>query len=101
MRKYSIGILLLCLIGLLFGCQADRLTDDPNCRLAFSRDTVLFDTVFTSIGSYTQRLMVFNPNKNALQIERVALANGKYFRVNMNGEPLDGGSSPANQGRKI
>ena len=95
------NILLLCIGCLLAGCQADRLTDDPNCRLAFSRDTVLFDTVFTSIGSSTQRLMVFNPNKNALQIERVALANGKYFRVNMNGEPLDGVSSPANQGRKI
>ena len=84
MRKYSIGILLLCFLGLLAGCQADRITDDPTCRLAFSKDTVLFDTVFTTIGSSTQTLMVVNPNKNALRIERVALASGRYFRVNVN-----------------
>lgn len=97
MRKYSIGILLLCLIGLLVGCQADRLTDDPTCRLAFSKDTVLFDTVFTTIGSSTQTLMVVNPNKNALRIERVALASGRYFRVNVNGEPLNGTSSTSQE----
>ena len=97
MHKYSIGILLLCLIGLLVGCQADRLTDDPTCRLAFSKDTVLFDTVFTTIGSSTQTLMVVNPNKNALRIERVALASGRYFRVNVNGEPLDGTSSTSQE----
>ncbi|MGN1247438.1 MAG: right-handed parallel beta-helix repeat-containing protein [Paludibacteraceae bacterium] len=97
MRKYSICILLLCILGLLAGCQADRITDDPTCRLAFSKDTVLFDTVFTTIGSSTQTLMVINPNKNALRIERVGLASGRYFRVNVNGEPLDGGSSTSQE----
>ena len=92
-RSLSKYLFFLCLLGVLSGCQADRLTDDPNCRLACSRDTVVFDTVFTSIGSSTQRLMVFNPNKNAVQIVRVGLASGKYFRVNISGEPLDLSSS--------
>ncbi|MGN0234769.1 MAG: hypothetical protein ACI4BD_00430 [Paludibacteraceae bacterium] len=94
MRKYSFCILFLSLVCLLVGCQADRITEDPTCRLAFSKDTVLFDTVFTTIGSSTQTLMVVNPNKNALRIERVGMASGKYFRVNVNGEPLGEGISP-------
>ena len=93
MRRFPFSIFFLCLIGLLVGCQADRITHDPTCRLAFSQDTVLFDTVFTTIGSSTRTLMVVNPNKNALRIERVGLTGGRYFRVNVNGEPLNGNFS--------
>lgn len=91
--RYCRFLLLAMCLYVLAGCDADRITDDPACRLSFSKDTVLFDTVFTTIGSSTQQLMVRNMNKNALEIKQIRLANGQYFRVNVNGEPLEQGSS--------
>ena len=82
------AIWLILSVCVLVGCDADRITDDPNCYLHFSQDTVLFDTVFTTIGSSTKQLMVRNPNKNALEITKIHLTDGRYFRVNINGEPM-------------
>ncbi|MCQ2347405.1 MAG: hypothetical protein MJZ92_05715, partial [Paludibacteraceae bacterium] len=79
---YIVFALLLCLTS----CREEQFTDDPACRLAFSMDTVRFDTVFTTVGSATMQLMVRNPNANALRISRIWLDNGKYFHVNIDGE---------------
>ena len=62
------------------------MSDDPSLRLSFSRDTVMFDTVFTAQGSATMQLMVYNRNKNAVVIDRIGLTNGTAFRVNVDGE---------------
>ncbi len=89
-------------ICLLAGCQEYRVSTDPTLRLAFSTDTLSFDTVFTGIGSATRRVMVYNPNKNALNIKQIWLENGAYFHINMDGEtnsdymrdlPIAGGDS--------
>ena len=45
-------------LGLTFvlsSCQKERFTDDPGDRLAYSTDTLRFDTVFTQLGSATIR----------------------------------------------
>ena len=70
----------------LTACQPDILSDDPNLRLSFSKDTLLFDTVFTTMGSSTRTIMVYNPNKNAVNIERVSMKDGNNFRINLDGE---------------
>ena len=65
-------------------------TDDPSLRLVFSQDTVRFDTIFTSTDaqepSATYRVMVYNPNKQAILVDRVWQESGKWFRVNVDGE---------------
>jgi hypothetical protein len=65
----------------------DSYSTDPNHRLSFSADTLSFDTVFTTIGSATRQIMVYNTNKNPLMIESVRVANGKEsgFRLNVDG----------------
>lgn len=83
MRK-DIYILFL-LLGMV-ACRQDIVSDDPTLRLEFSQDTVLFDTVFTTMGTSTKRVMVYNPNENALCIEQVSMREGKYFRINLDGE---------------
>ena len=83
MRK-EIYILFL-LLGMV-ACRQDIVSDDPTLKLQFSHDTVLFDTVFTTMGSSTKRVMVYNPNENALCIEQVSMQDGKYFRINLDGE---------------
>ncbi len=60
----------------------------PNTgNLAFSKDTVVFDTIFTTIGSTTQQLKVYNTTNSTLNIEEVRLMGGEnsVFRVNFDG----------------
>ena len=99
MRKFLLVILCACA---LIGCSEYNVSDNPSLRLAFSRDTLSFDTVFTEQGSATLQLMIYNHNGNALLIDRVWLEHGKAFRANVDGEPklekltnmqIDGGDS--------
>lgn len=83
-RRFMVLTGVLCV--LLSACQSEILTDDPANKLSFSHDTVLFDTVFTSMGSSTKRVMVYNPNKKALLIDRVEISRGKSFYINLDGE---------------
>lgn len=81
--KY-IGYILL-MVCLLTACEAERLSDDPNLHLSFSVDSINFDTVFTTIGSSTKQVLVYNHNKNAVEISSITHAS-KYFYINLDGE---------------
>ena len=84
MRRWIVYI--VCALALI-GCREYRVSDDPSLRLTFSADTICFDTVFTEQGSATAQLMVYNPNKNALVVDKIWLEDGEAFRVNIDGEP--------------
>lgn len=69
-------------------CRKDEtISSNPAYKLSFSTDSVMFDTVFTTMGSVTKRLMVYNPNPNAVIISKVMLAGGSSspYRVNIDG----------------
>ncbi len=73
-----------------FSCKKnDKVDTNPSLQLAFSTDTVFFDTVFPSVGSITQRLIVYNQNKNKVSISNILLAGGSNssYRININGTP--------------
>ncbi len=78
---------MFALLATLFTACNDQFSDNPSYQLAFSADTVRFDTVFTTIGSTTARVMVYNPNKENLKISQVMLGKGadSYFRINLDG----------------
>jgi hypothetical protein len=67
-----------CLFYLISCTPANEIlnTSSP-LRLSFSRDTVLFDTVFTAKPTFTRRLVVYNRNKNALIINEMNIAGGQ------------------------
>ena len=72
----------------LRGCRKDlQITPDPSAKLQFSTDTLHFDTVFTTIGSSTRRLKIFNPQAQAVKVSSIQLAGGanSLFRLNLNG----------------
>lgn len=73
----------------------DSWTADPHARLTFSRDTVSFDTLVSTVSSSTERLLVYNTNKNGLRIGEVRLkhAGSSPFRVNVDGQFLQGGQA--------
>lgn len=79
---------LLLLIGLSFvstSCKKELFYSKDH--LSFSKDTVVFDTVFTTIGSTTQQLKIYNNDKNTLKIEEVELMGGENspYRINLDG----------------
>ena len=76
------------LLAFLFSCtKEDEITTDPSVKLQFSTDTLFFDTVFTSTGSTTRRIKVFNPDKRAVRIQQIALEGGPAsdFQLNVSG----------------
>ena len=69
-------------------CRKDEsYSVDPALKLYFSNDSIIFDTVFTTMGSVTQQLKVYNRNKNAVIISKIKLAGGSDspYRINVDG----------------
>ena len=88
MKRTKLLLLLSILITFLAACNKDEdLTFDPAAKLNFSTDSLLFDTVFTSIGSTVRRLKIFNYNEKAINIEELKIAGGSAspFIINVNG----------------
>ena len=58
-----------------------------NGNLAFSTDTVMFDTVFTTIGSTTKNFKFYNNDSRTVAIEQIELMGGSDspFRINVDG----------------
>ena len=68
--------------------KVTTISTDPSCQLSFSAETVLFDTVFTSLGSSTHQLKVYNPYQEDLNITEIRLMGGEQsrFKLNFDGE---------------
>ena len=80
-------IIVMAITMVLFsGCRNEQISNDPSLRLCFSQDTLRFDTVFTTVGSATQSVIIYNPNPNAVIISKVTQAQRRYFSINLDGE---------------
>jgi hypothetical protein len=83
---YFIPFLLLAWVSTyLSSCKKDVLFSKEN--LSFSVDTVLFDTVFTTVGSTTKRFKIYNTSNRPVKIDQVVLEGGQNspYRVNLDG----------------
>ncbi len=81
------------LIILCSACRKDeRVTTDANAKLTLSKDSILFDTIFTSIGSTVRKVKLLNKNNDALKISEIKLSGGttSAFSININGENTSG-----------
>jgi hypothetical protein len=58
-------------------------------HLSFSTDSLVFDTIFTTIGSTTKQFKFYNNESKELQIESIDLMGGSSspFRINIDGSP--------------
>ncbi len=85
------GLAIGLLLGIVFtigSCKkADSFDTSPSAKLSFSGDSILFDTVFTTIGSTTRAFMVYNNSKLAVKISSIELlgGTGSNFKVNVDG----------------
>ncbi len=70
MRHFFLAFVLLgCLSALLPGCEPKEDLVQTSGSLSFVQDTVLFDTVFTTVRTVTKRLWVYNRNRGALKTD--------------------------------
>jgi hypothetical protein len=80
----------MLLLLLATGCRKEKLYEEGDVQLRFSVDTLSFDTVFTSVGSATQWLKVYNPSNNRINIQRIEIAGGSQSRYVMNVDGVPG-----------
>jgi hypothetical protein len=82
-------LVLLVVVVAAVSCvpEQEQITFDTTAKLRFSADSITFDTVFTNLGSVTQRLKVFNDSKNAVRITDIAISeNNSPFTITVNGQ---------------
>jgi hypothetical protein len=87
--KIAVLFLLSFLVFDFSSCKKDKLITDSSAKLQFSQDSVLFDTVFTTIGSSTKNIRVRNKNNQRIKISSIQLQGGTAspFIINVDGSP--------------
>ncbi len=88
-KRNTIIYFIFCfVIALNSQCRKSELLTGSNVELTFSSDTILFDTLFTTIGSTTKYFKVYNSNNGKINITSIQLAQGTNspYRINVNGE---------------
>ncbi len=90
--RYYLYTILLGIIGTLAmmetSCTPDDTEIDPDFRLAFSHDTISFDTVFVTFGSTTfTEFVVYNNSNQDITISSIRLGMGddSPYRINADG----------------
>ncbi|MGI6718864.1 MAG: hypothetical protein ACOX4D_06965 [Bacteroidales bacterium] len=76
----------LFLLSFLFSCNKNDINAEFS-DLSFSTDTLMFDTVFTTIGSSTRILKVYNTSNQDITITNIKVAGGtnSNFSINIDG----------------
>lgn len=79
-------IIFLSLGILSTGCKKEKFLDNGG-ELRFSVDTLTFDTVFSSLGSFTASVKIYNPQNQKINISSIQLEGGNIsqFKLNVNG----------------
>ncbi len=83
-------MLLSTLLLLVFACRkTDDFTTSGGDKLSFSSDTLRFDTAFTTVGSATRYIKVFNRNDKPIRISKISLGNkaNAVYNLNIDGIP--------------
>jgi hypothetical protein len=91
LKKYFLPVLFLCSAWLsvaLPGCKPREEELQTSGSLAFSADTVKFDTVFTKLRTVTRRLWVYNRNPKAVNVDLISLDNSATspYKLLINGD---------------
>jgi len=87
MKKILPLIPIFLLLVLWSSCRKDFEYDTNTGNLTFSKDTVYLDTIFSTIGSSTYSLTVYNKSNTDINIPSITLENGinSSYRLNVDG----------------
>ncbi|MBK9270094.1 MAG: right-handed parallel beta-helix repeat-containing protein [Saprospiraceae bacterium] len=88
-QTISFKVIILLILSGVF-CSSCLKEPDYKSELSirFSSDTLSFDTVFTTLGSTTLYIKIFNTSNEGIVLENLYLAGGSnsHFRLNLNGQ---------------
>lgn len=86
--RFFYTILIVIILVLVCSCQKDFSTVASNGKLAFSKDTVFLDTVFSKTSTSTRNFKVYNRSDKAITIPTIELGRGEasFYRLNVDGE---------------
>ncbi|OJJ17589.1 hypothetical protein BKI52_27390 [marine bacterium AO1-C] len=70
-QLYVWGLCLFCTMSFFACTPQEEVFTNSQVTLGFSDQAVVFDTLFTNTRSITKRLTVYNPDKNAVKIQRI------------------------------
>ena len=91
MYKLLIYCFVFLITALFSACQPESFLNDTSAKLSFSNDTIMFDTVFTTISSATRYLKVYNKYNKPVNISSITLAGGKSSNFSI---IIDGRTGP-------
>ena len=86
--QFKVLIVLISVAALFSQCSKDEVIDEAAIEsLSFSLDTVIFDTVFTQVGTITKNFKIYNNSKNTISISSITLKNelSSNYRINVDG----------------
>ena len=88
MKRLLYMMLLVLLPWFSLSCEKGNYASESEVRLEFSADTVAFDTLFTTLGSTTRYVKVYNRSGKDVLIGNITLAggSGSRFRLNVDGD---------------
>lgn len=78
---------LVLTIIIMSSCRKPDTFFQGSTNLRFSVDTLVFDTVFTTVGSVTRRIKVYNDLNEDVKIDEIRLAksSNSVYRLNIDG----------------
>ncbi len=87
-RLFSLSIVVVSFFMLFQSCKKEEI-EDGQVNLEFSEDTIIFDTVFTTVGSSTEVFQVYNKGDKAVKFSSIRIASGENsnYRLNVDGVP--------------
>lgn len=93
MRLFKGVFSLVLVVFLIAGCKKDPFFDPSSFELAFSTDTLFFDTVFTARGSATYNFKVYNNSRSTIKLSNVRLGKGDSSPFYLNIDGISGKSA--------
>lgn len=80
-------LLLAVFTSATLSCRKEQFLETGG-ELQFSVDTLIFDTVFSSLGSFTAQIKVYNPQDQKVTISSIRLEGGtnSEYNLNVNGQ---------------
>ncbi len=86
MKNKLLYILVFSFISILI-ISCKKIEPFSKSNVTFSIDTLVFDTVFTTVGSITKNFKIYNPDSKQISLEEIELIGGNNspFRINVDG----------------
>ncbi|HNW90657.1 MAG TPA: hypothetical protein PKN48_13415 [Bacteroidales bacterium] len=85
MRRLFLFAGLITFTLFFISCKKDaQINDDPSVHLILSTESILFDTVFSTVGSTTSMCYIKNPTDDKIVVSSIHLANGSESQYTMN-----------------